>query len=345
MPAPFHHSSGLAGVYDRTPDKPNVARVLFREEKLTQAAEHMEAQSIAEARNRRVGDLVAKDGDRVTGAEILVDPLTGTVVLGSGTIYVQGDVRSVVAATLNSVPMTGTVSVGVRLTRAVVTEVQDPDLLGLHPGSEAEGEPGAGRETETIAWGRSGDGQTGNLFSVYLIRDGAVVDQTPPPQLSGVTAALATYDRDAHGSYIVEGCRVTALGKTGTKQRFSIEEGVANIYGFKRSRDAAIIHEEAEAWDTETIAAEPSTFADGGTGTAVITVLYPPIAALTSAIVTKEVTRTIIKGTTNSADALPDPSVTAIIEVKQGGITYAAGTSYNLVNDTVSWAPAGAEPA
>ena len=345
MPAPFNHSSGLAGVYDRTPDKPNVARVLFREEKLAQAAEHMEAQSITEARNRRVGDLIAKDGDRVTGAEILVDPLTGTVVLAAGTIYLQGDVRPVVATTLNGVPMTGTVSVGVRLIRTVVTEVQDPDLLGLHPGSEAEGEPGAGRETETIAWGRSGDGGTGTLFSVYQIKDGVVVDQTPPPQLSGVTAAIATYDRDAHGSYIVEGCRVTALGKTATKQRFSIEEGVANIYGFKRSRDAAIIHEETEAWDTETIAAEPSTFADGGTGTAVITVLYPPIASLTSAIVTKEVTRTIIKGTTNSADALPDPSVTSIIEVKQGGTTYVAGTSYNLVNDTVSWSPAGAEPA
>jgi tRNA U54 and U55 pseudouridine synthase Pus10 len=161
MPAPFNHSSGLAGVYDRTPDKPNVARVLFREEKLAQAAEHMEAQSISEARNRRVGDLIAKDGDRVTGAEILVDPQTGTVVLGAGTIYVQGDVRPVAAQTLNGVPMTGTVPVGVRLIRTVVTEVQDPTLVGLAPGTEAEGEPGAGREIETVVWGRDGDGASG----------------------------------------------------------------------------------------------------------------------------------------------------------------------------------------
>ena len=39
--------------------------------------------------------------------------------------------------------MTGEVAVGVRVVKTVVTEVEDAILLGLHPGTEAEGEAGA----------------------------------------------------------------------------------------------------------------------------------------------------------------------------------------------------------
>ena len=345
MPAPFNHASGLAGAYDRAPDNPNWKRVVFREDKLAQAAELNEVQAITERRNKRIADLTAKDGDRITGADIIVDPLTGTVVLGAGTIYVRGDVYPVAARTLNSVPMTGAVAVGVRLTQTLITEMEDPALVGLHPGTEAEGEPGAGRQSETILWGREGDGGSGVFYSVYLLKDGVVVDQTPPPQLSGFNAAIAIYDRDAHGSYIVEGCRVTALGKTGSDQVFSIEEGVANIFGFKRSRDVAIIHKQVEAWDVETIAAEVHTFDDGGSGTAVVPVNHAPIGNLNSVIITKETTQTITKGTTNSQDSLPHSSVTQIIEVKQGGTTYTPTTDYTLASDKVNWGPAGAEPA
>jgi hypothetical protein len=345
MPAPFNHSSGLAGAYDRSPDNPDWKRVVFREDNLAQAAELNEAQSMVEARSKRTSDLIAKDGDRISGGNIIVDPLTGTVVLEPGTIYVRGDVHPVAGMTMNSVPMEGNVVIGVRLLRTLVTEVEDPTLVGLHPGTEAEGEPGAAREVETIAWAREGDEGAGDLISVYLLKDGVVVDQTPPPQLSGVNAALATYDRDAHGSYIVEGCRVSAMGKVGADQLFSISEGVANIYGFKRSRDAAILHKEEEDWDVETIAAEVHTFADGGGGTAVISVRHPPIATLNSVVITKETTQTITKGTTNSADALPHSSVTQIIEVKQGETTYDVTDDYLLTNDTVDWSPGGVEPS
>jgi hypothetical protein len=345
MPAPFNHPSGVAAAYDRSPDNPDWARVIFREDKLAQGAELNEAQSIIEARGKRNSDLVAKDGDRISGADILVDPLTGTVILAPGTIYARGDVRVVAGKTINSVPMEGNVTVGIRLNSTIVTEIEDPTLVGLHPGTEAEGEPGAARESEAIEWGWDGDEEDGDLIAVYLLKDGVVVDQTPPPQLTGVNAALATYDRDAHGSYIVEGCRVTAMGKVGTDQVFSIEAGVANIYGFKRSRDAAIIHREEEDWDIEVIAAEAHTFENGGSGNAVISVRHPPIATLNVAIVTKEVTQTITKGTTNSADALPNSSVTSIIEVVQGGTTYTPGDDYTLVNDTVNWSPGGIEPS
>jgi hypothetical protein len=345
MPAPYHHRSGLPGVYDRTPDFPDWARVLFREDRIAQAAEVMEAQSILEGRGRRVAERIMRDGDRIEGAEILIDAPGGAVTITPGRVYARGDVRPVPGATLSGVPMTGEVSVGVRIVTSVITEQQEPALLGLHPGTEAEGEAGAGREVEAVEWGYSGDGEAGDLFPVYLLKDGVPVDQTPPPALSGVTQAIALYDRDAHGSYVVRGCTVRALGLIGGEQHFSIAEGTANILGFKRVREAAIRHTEPEDPDLGLVDAEPHVFADGGTGTAVIQINRGPLAALVSAIITRQRTITLTKGATGTLDLLPDDSVTAIVSVVQGATTYAAGTDYILNADRVDWSPAGSEPA
>lgn len=341
MPAPYNHSSGLPDVYDRTPDNPGWTGLLFREGKMGQAAELMEMQSILGDRGRRVGNLVAKDGDRVEGADVIVNTGAGTVTLTAGRIYINGDVRAVSAAVLNGVSMTGEVKVGVRIVNTVITEVENPALLGLHPGSAAEGEPGAGREVQTIQWGRTGDGVAGDLYAVYLLRDGVIIDQTPPPNLSGINAQIAGYDRDAHGNYVVSGCRVTAIGKIGSAQHFGISEGVANIRGFKRSRLTAIRHAETEAFDTRLISAEPHTFPSGG----VVALNHAPLNTLNSAVITKQKTVTLTKGTTNSVDPLPDTSVSSIVSVVQGGTTYVVSTSYIQSGDAVSWAPGGAEPS
>lgn len=344
MPPPYNHSSGLPGVYDRSPDFPDWARVLFREDRIAQAAEVMEMQTILEGRGRRVSDRIMRDGDRIEGADILVNALAGTVTLSAGKVYARGDVRNVPDAVLAAVPMTGEIPVGVRIVRSVVTEVEEPDLLGLHIGSEAEGEAGAGREVETVEWGFLGDAGEGDLYQVYLLKDGVAVDQTPPPGLSGVNQAIALYDRDAHGSYIVRGCEVRALGLIGGGQNFSIGAGTANILGFKRTRDFSLRHVEAEDFDTDTVDAEPHTFTDGGTGTAVITLNRGPLNAVATAIITKQKTVTLTKGVSNSLDLLPDSSVAAIISVVQGGTTYVASTDYVLNADRVDWSPGGAEP-
>ena len=44
---------------------------------------------------------------------------------------------------------------------------------------------------KTIPWGWDGDGEDGDLYQVYQIRNGSVVDQTPPPNLSGFNQAIA----------------------------------------------------------------------------------------------------------------------------------------------------------
>ena len=346
----FEHPSGVPGAYDRAHANPDWARVVVREDRLAQGAEINEAQTILERKVRRVGDMTAKDGDRVAGAGIAVirdevDPTKGTIFLTAGDIYVRGDVRPVEAKTFTDVSLAGDVIVGVRLTQDVITEDDDPSLLGLEPGTEAEGEPGAARVAEKISWALEDDGGDGDFFAVYLVRDGDIIDQTPPPNLSGINQAIAVYDRDANGNYIVSGCRVTALGKEGDYQIFSIEEGVANIRGFKRTRYAATRFPVLEEWDLATVSAEPHTFDDGNTGTAVIRLNRGPIHAVTSVIVTKEATETIVRGTpNNTSDPLTHSGVTEILEVKQGVTVFTPDDDYKLSADSVDWSPGGAEP-
>ncbi|MBK1868251.1 DUF4815 domain-containing protein [Aestuariivirga sp. YIM B02566] len=345
MASPYAHPL-VPNAYDRSPSFPQWEAVIMREGVgYSQGAEINEAQSLAERRHRRVGNLVARDGDRVSGAEIIVDRVAGTARLTPGTLYIRGDVRPIGEKLISAVPMTGEIRIGVRITTTVIDEIAEPALYGLHPGEPSEGEPGAVRVAQAIAWSIEGDEEAGDFIPVYLLKDGTVVDQTPPPQLSGFNQALALYDRDSNGNYIVEGCRVTALGKIGSKQHFSISEGVANIMGFKRSRAAALRHQQEETWDNEQISAEPHNYPAGG-GAVVIPVNHSPIDSVQTVIITRQTTQTVVRGAvTNTMDNLPHASVTSIISVTQGATTFTPTTDYVLNNDRVDWTSGGAEPA
>jgi len=256
----YRISPELPAAYDRSLADPGRERVIFSEGHFAQAADLNEALSLERQARTRLGNMVARDGDRVENAVALVDTDAGTVTLAEGRLFVRGDVRPVGAAVLADVPMLGDVQIGVRLASAIVTHEDDASLLGLHPGSLAEGEPGAARETVSLSWGFSGDGEAGALTQVYLLRNGTIVDQTPPPGLTPIQDLLASMDSDAHGNYVVRGCRVTALGESGGNQVFSVEEGVANILGRKRTRYASTRHSEPETPDLLAISSEPQTF-------------------------------------------------------------------------------------
>ncbi|MBN9308800.1 MAG: DUF4815 domain-containing protein [Devosia sp.] len=338
------HESGIPGAYDRSAGKNEWQGVTFVGDRDVQAAELNEAQTIARQRHNRVASLVAKDGDRIEGAAAVVDVDAGSVLLTPGKLFIGGDVLPVALATLYTVPMTGRVEIGVRVTKVWIDHEDDPSLLGIVPGTLSEGEPGAAREKVTIAWGLSGGASELPFVLVYTLLDGVIVDQTPPPSLSGINQVIALYDRESHGHYIVEGCRVTALGKSGGDQVFSIQEGIANIFGYKRSRAAALRHEELEEWDIGEVAAESHTFV--GATPNVFTTSRFPIAGVGTVLVTKRKTVSVTRGiTVHGADLLPDSSIVEIESVVQGGTTFVETTSWIKTGDQVDWSPAGAEPA
>lgn len=341
----FEHPSGLPYAYDRARDRDDLQSVVFYGQRpIVQGAELNDLQSIINGRQRRQGRLIARNGDRVEGAFAIVDRDAERVTLSAGRIYIEGDVVPVAAAVLEDVSMTGSVSIGVRLVKTWLTHEEDETLLGLVAGADSEGEPGAARETWSLQWAIEGDGGEGEYHQIYLLQDGTILDQTPPPALDGIMQGLALYDRP-HGHYIVSGCRVTALGRDGGgNQVFSIEEGEFNVNGFKTVRFAALRHKELEDWDVAANPGETHTYPSGATHT--FAVDNAPIDEISTILLTKEKTASITRGAiAHGADALPDTSVIQVIEVKQGATVYVEGTDFNRVGNAIDWAPLGAEPA
>ncbi|ASS56886.1 DUF4815 domain-containing protein [Rhizobium leguminosarum] len=339
----YEHESGLPNAFDRAAGHSDLQGVVFYGDRpFLQMAELNEMQTIARARHDRLGRLVARDGNRIERADAIVDVDAETVTLASGSIYVAGDIFPVDDAVLIDIPMTGRTEIGIRLTKTWLTHEDDPSLLGLEPGSLAEGEPGAGREVAGIAWAHVDDDGEGTFYSVYTLQDGTILDQTGPSILEPAMQALAAYDRP-NGNYIVSGCRVTALGPNAGAQLFSIEQGEGNINGFKRTRYAALRHAELEAWEELAIPGETHTYTGGASVT--FNVDAAPIGVINSILLTKEKTVTVTRGAiANGADGLPDTSVLSISAVTQGATTYHSPADFNLVGNTVDWAPAGVEP-
>lgn len=340
----YEHSSGLPNSFDRATGKQNWQSVVFYGDRpFVQAAELTELQTIIRGRHDRLGRLVARDGNRIERADAIVNNQAGTITLDSGSIYVAGDVFPVESSTLSNIPMVGRTEIGVRLVRTYLTHEEDPSLLGLVPGSLAEGEPGAAREVASIAWAHIDDDGTGTFYTVYTLQDGTILDQTGPSILEPAMQALAAYDRP-NGNYAVSGCRVTALSTDAGVQNFSIEQGEANISGYKRTRLAALRHSEQEAWEELAIPGETHAYTGGASVT--FAVHEAPIGVINSILLTKEKTVTLTRGAIAAgADALPDTSVVSVSRVTDGSRTYASPADYSLVGNTIDWAAAGGEPA
>ncbi|UNE54396.1 DUF4815 domain-containing protein [Bartonella machadoae] len=340
------HESGLPFAIDRSCGKDEQQSVVFYGQRpFIQSGELNEMQTIIRGRHDRLGRLVAKEGDRVERADAFVNKDTKTVTLTEGKIYIAGDIFPVSQAVLNAVSMVGRLEIGVKLQKTWITHEDDPELLGQVPGTLAQGEPGAARETAKLVWALKEDGQQGTFFPVYILQDGILIDQKSPSLLEPAMQAIATYDR-AHGHYIVSGCRVTALGPNNGCQVFSIQEGEANINGFKRKRLAALRHEEKEEFSTSVVPSETHIFApQKGKTSFTFKSYYAPIADIHSLLLTKEKTVTVTRGAVVAGrDGVPDKSITSFLKVTQGNKEFKEGTDFKKTGDTIDWAPVGDEP-
>jgi hypothetical protein len=326
-------------------------QLLFRAGDGLQSRELNEIQSTLMHRLQGVADALLKDGDIVSGANLQIDADTGLVTLEAGRVYLRGAVREVPAATF-TVPTSGRIAVGVRFTTRTVTELEDPALREPAVGVRNYQEPGAGRLQETLAWGWEGagtsDGQPGDFHAVYALDNGILENRRQPPVLDGVIASLARYDYDANGHYVTEGLGVRYLSQDSDSQEhlFSVAEGRANIDGFKVERSQSQRLRLPIDPDLQRVSSEPQVFNDSGDGSMVVTINRPPLAQVLDIKVTQAKTETVIHGAfTGSRDVLTEPTVVAVLTIKQGTTTYAQGTDYKVVGDEIDWSPGGAEPA
>lgn len=335
----------LTGYYNRFASSDNYDAVEFLASKGLQSAELNELQSIFSDRMQNISDVLFKDGGVVRGGSASINPSTGAVTLSEGAVYVRGAVRQVASASL-TIPTSGSIQIGVRLIENDVTEANDAALRDPAVGTRNYQEGGAARKQRSISWGWSGDGGTGNFYSVYDVVNAVLVDQTEPPSLDAAQQLIARYDRDSNGSYIVRGLELIALGKNtaGTNYLFNVGDGVANVEGFKITKPQSTPQAFGLDPDLQSIANEPKTSASASAQT--IQVNRKPFNDIQDVVITEEKTATLTHGAfTGALDVLPDTSVLSLQSVTQGATTYSEGTDFVLTSDQVDWSPGGAEPA
>jgi hypothetical protein len=342
MPLP----TPLARYYNRFDPAQRYDEILVRAGLGAQSAEINEIQSTLIDRLKRIADAVFRDGAVISGTP---PTITGTTITcPASTIYLSGAVRSVPARSF-SIAVTGLVRVGVYLLQEVITEVQDATLR--EPATEVRNynEPGAGRLRVTATWGREGDGSPGVFYPVWTVVDGTLLNQAGENTGDAFSEALARYDRESNGNYIVDGLSVSALGLSGSTNAFSVKAGVGNIFGYKVDKGTATRVTYTEDPDLEVVDAEPDTFTGTTGGSATITLNRAPVESILEVVITREKTVTITRGGfSGGQDTLPDVSILSIQSITQGGTTYHSPQDYFLNGDTVDWSPAGGgatEPA
>lgn len=326
--------------------------VLYRASRRLQSPEWNEQQRIIMKRFARIAGALFKDGNVVRGCDTKLDADTGALTIGAGDVYVAGDVRHVPAAAL-TIPVLGSVEIGVRLTERVITELDEPNLLNPVPGDQTFHAPGAARLAIDVAWGwkasnGDGDGAAGDFYMVFTATNGVIDNKAPPPQLDGVAQALIRYARaTTGGTHIVSGLGVHALSMVGGQQVFSIAEGRALVDGYEVEKPTATRLAFPNDPDVLLVEEEPHAFLPDAQGKMRVNVINAPLADLVEVKITAErVDVEVNRGiATGGADALPDLSVLQIMSVRQGGTTYVQGADYKQTGNKVDWSLSGAEPA
>ena len=217
----------LASYYNRFDATKRFDAHLIRAGFGVQSAEINEIQSCFTDRLKRIADAVFRDGSVISGTLPVINQTTGSTLCPASTIYIRGAMRSVPERTF-TIPLVGLVRIGVFLLDEEITEVQDATLRDPAVNTRNYNEPGAGRLRVTPTWGREGDG-TGEFYPVYTVIDGVLQNQQPND--TSFMEALARYDRESNGNYVVTGLTVQALGLNAGANTLSVKEGTGNIFG------------------------------------------------------------------------------------------------------------------
>lgn len=337
-----------AGYYNRHDPAKRYDRHLFRADRVLQAPELNEIQDRADAQARGIADALFKDGAIMRGCQlILMAAGSDNATADSGVMYLDGAMRGIPARTF-TVPMTGTVDVGIWLIFAIVTPADDAELADPAIGIMNAGEPGAYRLSKTPQWGYDGEPDppdNAEFYPVYTVIDGVIQPKTPPPDIDAVSRAIARYDIQSTGSqYVANGMGVTQMADAGSDQVFVIQEGTARINGLEMTLIHALRTTLAVSPDLESVSAESHAIS---TSPQTVTLNHAPIAEITLVLLTKQVVDEVVtRGQTpGGKDGLANTSIVSITNVKQGGTTYTATSDYLLTGDQVDWAPGGIEPA
>ena len=338
-------------IYNRFDASKKYTKLLFRSSQSLQSAELNETQECIQHAVNEIGDALFKSGDVISGCTCIIDSDTGAVTIEAGKIYLNGLVRDVHSGNLE-IPTNVSLKIGVYFKERTITELEDPDLRDPAVGTSNYRQPGAARLQYNMTWGfqlsetSENDPQLGEFYTIYNVENGVLVQKALAPQLDAVNAALARYDDESNGSYVVRGMNVTCLSEDSSEQIFSINEGKAHVNGYEVGLNHSIRSVFPNEYDIQNIDSDPYIFEPDALGKMTINLNHSPLAEIKTVDITAEKKVNLTHGSYSGVlDPIPSTAVLEIMQIKQGNTIYAKGTDYKLTAGQVDWSPLGAEPA
>jgi hypothetical protein len=341
----------LLDYYNRFDPAKKYTKTLFLAGRIMQSAEGNEIQEYANYALKNIGDAIFKDGDVIRGCTCVIDNQIGAVTMEAGKVYLNGAVRDVHQGNFE-IPTEGSVKIGVYFKEITVTHLDDPDLKDPAVGTRGFNEPGAARLQYQLSWGFVADGVAGandalgEFYTVYSVESGVLVQKALAPQMDSVSTALARYDNESNGSYLVRGMNVTCLVSSDTEQIFTINDGKAHVNGYEIELAHSLRVRFDNEIDLQTVNSDPYLFEGDFENKMTITLNYRPLASVISVDATVQKVSSITHGSYSGApDPLPATSIVDIVRVRQGATVYVKGTDYKLTAGQVDWSLSGAEPS
>lgn len=343
--------SNLRDYFNRFDSSKKYTKSLFLSGKGLQSAELNEIQEYANHAMKNFGNAIFKDGDVVRGCTCVIDNFSGVTTVESGQIYLNGCVRDVNQGNF-TIPIDVSARIGVYFKEKTITELEDPTLRDPAVGTRNYQESGSARLQYQLVWGFQADGITsansdlGEFYTIYNVEHGVLVQKALAPQMDSVSAALARYDNESNGSYVVRGMNVMCLNSSSDNQIFTIGEGKAHVEGYEIELAHSLRVRFDNEIDTQLIESDPYPFEPNAMDVMTIKLNSSPLNSVISVDITAQKTATITHGSySGSLDPIPATSVLEIMQVKQGNTIYIKNTDYKLTSGQVDWSLSGAEPS
>jgi hypothetical protein len=123
-------------------------------------------------------------------------------------------------------------------------------------------------------------------------------------------SAIARYDNESNGSYLVRGMNITCLDATEDNQLFTVNEGKAHVNGYEIELAHSLRVRFDNEIDLQTVNSDPYLFEGDFEGKMTVHLNYTPLASVISVSGTVQKTANITHGSYSGAlDPLPATSI------------------------------------
>lgn len=356
-------------------------RVRYHQDRDLLDSELNEQQDIAAHEQKRINDILFKEGAVVSGLTVSAEGSVLTV--SSGVVYIDGHLETVSGAALAYDPAktSGADYVYVELLKYDYGAEFDPALV-----NPATGEPTARREKWALSLRNrdtSGDALPNNVterrtVAIYKFdretgEIGPTVQQKSNLYIqdlvgtlpgSRITVASISEDQlafaaaeglnsllhnlaertfDQAGSYLVRGLDSFIADNDGENVQAITNAGRAYIQGFRLQKDLPTTTLVPKSVAAKAVRGEQKTYSSGQRQYALN---CTPLKATTQVEAIVEITANVTRGSVGGGEDLLDPNpVVDILEVSQGATVYEEGVDWQQSGNHVDWLGTGNAPA